>query len=412
MSRVDIRKRQQRRKRNIRKIQGLLLVVIFVFSMCKNMEILLEAKKTTKTISMIQYDMEEINWAQIEKKQTAIIQESIQDSFERQDFLTLLTQVEENAELPLLKEKEYVEWFYLEENSPVISETALEKLYRRDYALNYVSERQLQKKETDRETFYGLIGSVYTEEDFSNYYNFINQFYIVDASTRAIKSLFDGAELIQMDMTVEKNLTEPQILIYHTHSLEAFADSKPGEEEDTIVGVGNYLASLLTEKYGYQVLHDKSAYDINKYGYGDRDNAYQRATEGLETILEQYPSIEIMIDLHRDSREVSVVTIDGTEYAQIMLFNGLCRNVYGPYRNYTNDYLSENLALSIQMRLMGESLYPGIMRRVYLKSDQYNLHFRPHSLLVEVGTQDNTVEQAKNAMDVFADILNEVLTLK
>ena len=64
------------------------------------------------------------------------------------------------------------------------------------------------------------------------------------------------------------------------------------------------------------------------------------------------------------------------------------------------------------MRLMGESLYPGIMRRVYLKSDQYNLHFRPHSLLVEVGTQDNTVEQAKNAMDVFADILNEVLTLK
>ena len=61
---------------------------------------------------------------------------------------------------------------------------------------------------------------------------------------------------------------------------------------------------------------------------------------------------------------------------------------------------------------MGESLYPGVMRCVYLKSDQYNLHFKPHSLLVEAGTMGNTVEQVKNAMDVFADILNEVLTLK
>ena len=64
------------------------------------------------------------------------------------------------------------------------------------------------------------------------------------------------------------------------------------------------------------------------------------------------------------------------------------------------------------MKLLGDSLYPGVMRRIYLKSDQYNMHFKPHSILVEVGTQDNTVEQAKNAIEVFADILNEVLTLK
>lgn len=353
--------------------------------------------------------LEEIKTHFLNKEQE---QENIQNASVQQDFLTLLLQFEEKATLPLLEEEAYTQLFSIQNENMIVKEERMEQLYMRNYALNYVSERQQMGKETDRQSFYGLIGSVYEEDDFSNYYNLINQFYIVDASTRAVKSLFDGMELLQTDMTVEKNLDEPQILIYHTHSLEAFSNSKEGVEEDTIVGVGNYLTSLLTEKYGYQVLHDKTAYDINAYGYGDRDNAYQRATKGLERILEAYPSIEIIIDLHRDSREMTIAHVGDKEVAQIMLFNGLCRNVYGPYLSYTNAYLSENLAFSLQMRLMGESLYPGVMRRVYLKSDQYNMHYRPHSLLVEVGTEQNTIQQAKNAMDIFADILNEVLTLK
>ena len=421
---MDSRKKQKRNRRTKRKIQRLLIIVIFVFSMCKNIEILFETKKNVETMGnnmekaqsvVLETDVyDQIESDLVKAKQEQLVQktENAQEISTQQDFLTLLMQFEAENVLPLLEENAYTELFSKKGEDTVVAEARMEELYLRDYAVNYVSERQQNKKETDRETFYGLIGSTYEEDDFSNYYNFVNQFYIVDASTRAVKSIFDGLKLMQMDMTVEKNLDEPQILIYHTHSLESFADSRADVEEDTIVGVGNYLTSLLTEKYGYQVFHDKTAYDINKYGYGDRDNAYQRATKGLEAILEEYPSIEIMIDLHRDSREVTFANVDGKEVAQIMLFNGLCRNVYGPYANYTNEYLSENLAFSLQMRLMGESLYPGVMRRIYLKSDQYNLHYRPHSLLVEVGTQDNTVEQAKNAMDIFADVLNEVLTLK
>lgn len=427
MRRINNRKGKKRNNRTERKIQRLLMVVIFVFSMCRNMEIMLATKDSVETMgnackleSIAQNDVWKSELCEIIENQWSKARQEILERQEEQnlqvswqsDFFTTLIQLEQQTKLPLLARDECVELFAVKEEEAVAIETQMEKLYVRDYAINYISERQQNKTANDRQTFYGLIGSDYEETIFSNYYSFINTFYIVDPSTRAVQSIFDGMKLMQMDMTVEKNLDEPQILIYHTHSLEAFADSRTGVEEDTIVGIGNYLTELLTEKYGYQVLHDKTAYDINQYGYGDRDNAYQRATNGLERILEQYPSIEIVIDLHRDSREVTIAHVGDKQVAQIMLFNGLCRNVYGPYKAYTNAYLSENLAFSLQLKLMGESLYPGVMRRVYLKSDQYNMHFKGHSLLVEVGTQDNTVEQAKNAMDVFADILNEVLTLK
>ena len=424
MRTIGGRKDKKRNKRTERKIQRLLIVVIFVFSMCRNMEIMLETKEAIETIgnsSFVQNNAWkselcgkiENQW--IKAKQAVLEREEVnrqQELLKKPEFFAELISLEQQNQLPLLEQNEYVELFSIKEEEAVAIETQMEKLYLRDHAINYTSERQKTKTEDARQTFYGLVGSVYEEHILSNYYSLVNTFYIVDPSTRAIQSLFNGSKLMQMDMTVKKNLDEPQILIYHTHSLEAFADSQSGMEEDTIVGIGNYLTELLTDQYGYQVLHDKTAYDINQYGYGDRDNAYQRATKGLKTILEQYPSIEIVIDLHRDSREVTVANVGDKQVAQIMLFNGLCRNIYGPYRAYTNEYLSENLALSLQMKLLGESLYPGVMRRVYLKSDQYNMHFKPHSLLVEVGTMGNTVEQAKNAMDIFADILNEVLTLK
>ena len=420
-----IRKKKKRNKRTQKKIQRLLLVVIFVFSICKNIEIMMEAEQAVETVrndfktqssvqtNELKLDIYELIQVQVTKVQEELleIEEKNRQQFQA-DFFTGLVKLEQQNQLPILEQNECIELFAINGEKTVAIETQMEKLYARDYAINYISERQQNKTESDRATFYGLIGSTYQETLFSSYASFVNTFYIVDASTRAVTTLFDGSKLLQMDMTVEKNLDEPQILIYHTHSLEEFADSRTGVEEDTIVGMGNYLVELLTEKYGYQVLHDKTAYDINQYGYGDRDNAYQRATKGLERILEQYPSIQIVIDLHRDSREITVANVDGKEVAQIMLFNGLCRNIYGPYRAYTNEYLSENLAFSIQMKLMGDSLYPGVMRRVYLKSDQYNMHFKAHSLLVEIGTQENTVEQARNAITIFADVLNEVLTLK
>ena len=399
MNRGNGRKKKKRKCKVLKKWLFLTCFVCIVFLVCLKLETWLYAPTSVLAVEQIQEKNEEEQLLQ--KNEEIPYQEGNLEA-----FLTLLIgqeQVGLGNEFSCL---------YVEEDTLKIEEQQAEQWYMRDYAIHCGSLRQIEGTRRNRETFYGLIGTTYTEYDFSNYYNFINQFYIVDTSTSAVKSLFDGNKLKQVDMTLEKNLEEPQILIYHTHSLEAFCDSREGVEEDTIVGVGNYLTEILTKQYGYRVLHDKTAYDLNQYGYGDRDNAYQRATLGLEEILKQYPSIEVVIDLHRDSRALTTAIVDGKEMAQIMLFNGLCRSKAGPYSKYTNEYLSENLALSLQMHLLGESLYPDVMRKIYLKSDQYNMHFRAHSLLVEVGTEQNTVEQAKNAMEVFADILNEVLTLK
>ena len=91
---------------------------------------------------------------------------------------------------------------------------------------------------------------------------------------------------------------KPQILIYHTHSQEEFTDFHEGNKEATIVGVGNYLTELLQQK-GYNVIHDTSVYDLRD-GKLDRSKAYTYALEGVTAILQKYPSIQVVLDIHRD----------------------------------------------------------------------------------------------------------------
>ena len=101
--------------------------------------------------------------------------------------------------------------------------------------------------------------------------------------------------------------------------------------------------------------------------------------------------------------------IDGKQVARIMLFNGMCRNANGPLADLENPYKQENLAFSLRMNLIGQVLYPGLMFKIYLKNYRYNMHLSPKSLLVELGTNENTLEEAMNAMPYFAQILDQVL---
>ena len=153
----------------------------------------------------------------------------------------------------------------------------------------------------------------------------MNQFFIVDSQTTTNADQLNAAELLGEDLTIQKDAAKPQILLYHTHSQEAFADSKEGEVEDTIIGVGNYLTELLTKNYGYQVIHVTEAFDMES-GELDRSAAYDYAGTYLETILEENPSIEVVIDLHRDGVPENrhlVTEINGKPTAQIMFYNGL-----------------------------------------------------------------------------------------
>ena len=244
-------------------------------------------------------------------------------------------------------------------------------------------------------------------------YNYLmNQFFIVDSQTTTNADQLNAAELLGEDLTIQKDAAKPQILLYHTHSQEAFADSKEGEVEDTIIGVGNYLTELLTKNYGYQVIHVTEAFDMES-GELDRSAAYDYAGPYLEMILEENPSIEVVIDLHRDGVPENrhlVTEINGKPTAQIMFYNGLSYTTARGNLDYLpNPYIQDNLAFSFQMEYQAAQYYPDFYRGIYLAGYRYNLHLRPRSVLVEAGAQTNTVQEVKNAMEPFADILNRVL---
>lgn len=248
-------------------------------------------------------------------------------------------------------------------------------------------------------------------EKLADYDYLVQNFYTIDRTTTITGEQLNAADMMAKDMSLTENVEGPQVLIYHTHSQEGYVDSVAGDLNTTVVGVGAYLAELLTTKYGIQVLHHQGTYDV-----AQRDYAYSAAEPALEQILAENPSIEVVIDLHRDgvAEDTHLVTdINGTQMATIMFFNGLSRTTaLGEITYLPNPYIADNLAFSFQMQLAAAEYYPGLTRPIYLKGYRYNMHMRPKSMLVEVGAQTNTLQEAKNAMVPLADLLSKVLTQK
>lgn len=240
----------------------------------------------------------------------------------------------------------------------------------------------------------------------------LEHFFVVDAATTAEAASLNAAEYLAKDMTLKPEKDQPQILIYHSHSQETFADSRTGEEADTVVGVGDYLTEILEQKYGYQVIHVREHFDVIG-GEIDRSRAYDFAREYVEKVLEENPTVQVLIDLHRDGVPEGkrlVTEIGGRDTAQIMFYNGLSYTVnQGKISYLPNPYIEENLAFSFQLEYTAAEYYPGFYRCIYLAGLRYNLHLRPRALLVEAGAQTNTVQEVKNAMEPLGDILNRVL---
>lgn len=240
-----------------------------------------------------------------------------------------------------------------------------------------------------------------------NYEMLLSNFYAVDNSTSLQEKYLDLDLLLYRDLSVDKTVEGPQILIYHTHAHEDFEDSVEGDESTTIVGAGERLALLLEEEYGFRVLHHKGVYD------NVRDDAYAEALPAIEQILAENPTIEVVIDLHRDSvsgdRKL-VMDLQGRPTARFMFFNGLSHTKKGGDISYLeNPYIQENLALSFQAQVAANEYYPGIARKVYLKAYRYNMHLKPKYMLIELGAQNNTVEEIMNACDPLAHVLAIVL---
>lgn len=239
----------------------------------------------------------------------------------------------------------------------------------------------------------------------------LSNFYTVDSSTMIGPEQLNADDLLGRSMKINRKEKGPKILIFHTHSQEEFVDSIPGDPSTSIVGIGDYLTELLNQK-GIETIHDRGVYDIIN-GQLDRSNAYEYAEAGVRPILEANPTIEVAIDLHRDgvAEGTHLVTeVNGKPTAKIMYFNGLSRTrANGDITYLPNPYIQDNLAFSLQMELASERMFPGFARHIYLRAYRYNLHLLPKSLLIEAGAQTNTVQEMKNAMEVLAETLYQVI---
>ncbi len=236
----------------------------------------------------------------------------------------------------------------------------------------------------------------------------MSQMYIVPERALVLKEDLVAGEMLERDMTIKSDNSKPQILVYHTHSQEAFADSVEGEGM-TIVEVGDYLTELLREK-GFNVIHCTDSFDVDDNGNLDRSNAYVNALPAVQKILEENPSIEVVLDIHRDGLPDNVgkmvTEINGKQTAKIMFFNGVSRSsATGEIEHLYNPYRSNNLALSFQAKLKAMEYYPDFTRKNYIDAYQYNQHVIDKAMLIEVGAQNNDFIEAKNAMEPLSEIL-------
>ena len=251
-----------------------------------------------------------------------------------------------------------------------------------------------------------------SEKKLKNYAYLRSHFYTVDQTTKTDAKELDAGKLLKKNMKIRKDGSKPKILIYHTHSQEAFKDSKAGDKKTSIVGMGDILTKELNDTYRIPTMHHEGVYDLIG-GKMDRSRAYQLAEVKVRKILKKYPSIEVVIDLHRDgvgNNTHLVTSIDGKKTGQIMFFNGLSRTKKnGDIAYLKNPYIQDNLAFSMQMQLAAAKKYPGFTRRIYLKSYRYNMHLMPKYLLIEAGAQTNTVKEIQRSMKVLADLLDAVV---
>ena len=197
--------------------------------------------------------------------------------------------------------------------------------------------------------------------------------------------------------------SEPTVLILHTHATESYTQ-QPGEiyEESSnyrtlnasynMLSIGEELASVLTAG-GISVLHDRTLHDYPSY-----TGSYDHARQTIRAYLQAYPSITMVIDLHRDAMDLNtdpqlttLATVNGNNSAQLMLVAGTDHNV-----SYTG--WKTNLSLGVKLTAVLEKMYPGITRPIQLRAQRFNLDMTPGSLLVEVGANGDTHQEAITAV--------------
>ncbi len=216
----------------------------------------------------------------------------------------------------------------------------------------------------------------------------------------------DLANLLSGEPVFSLSGNGPKVLIVHTHGTESYVPVEGERSTDiteNVVCVGTRLAENLNN-LGIITIHDTSMYDAASY-----NGSYARMYEGVKWWLGEYPSVKVVIDLHRDAviaddgTKYSLITnIDGKRAAQLMLVMGTDVKVSHP------DWM-KNLGLAAKIQRAANSVYPNLFRSMMLTVGRYSQHAAPGSILIEFGASGNTLDQALYSADLLAPILASVL---
>ena len=200
-----------------------------------------------------------------------------------------------------------------------------------------------------------------------------------------------------------EDIKKPLVLVYHTHTTESYIPFDNGsfsseyptrnnDENANMLKVGEALCSVL-EADGISVIHDRTVYDEKYTG------AYEKSREGVKALLERYPSIIITLDIHRDAvyyndttRVKPVTEINGRKAAQLMIIAGAEGGNVDAFPDWET-----NLQFALQLQKTANSKYSKLMKPLYFCNRKYNMDLTPYSLLIEVGTDVNTLEEATHS---------------
>lgn len=226
----------------------------------------------------------------------------------------------------------------------------------------------------------------------------------------------DIEDLLNKKASLEiSDVSRPTILIYHSHTTECFTlldvgyytestDLKTKDSDRNMVRVGDEICRVLESK-GFNVIHDTEIHDLSY------NEAYSSSRKSVNEYLEKYPSIDITIDVHRDSITYSDGTkvkptaeIDGKKAAKMMIISG-CE--YGSISNYPNWECNLRFSTAVTNKVNG--MYPGLMRPILFSERKYNLDLTKNSFLLEVGTEANTLDEACYSGRLFANALADLL---
>lgn len=217
----------------------------------------------------------------------------------------------------------------------------------------------------------------------------------------------DVGTLLTQSLSWDLTGAEPTVLIYHSHTCESYENTegyqpsgayRTTDEHYNMVSIGKYLAECL-KSHGISVLHDTTVHDYPSY-----NDAYTLSRETIAEYLAQYPSICLVLDIHRDAYEdsngnqaSSTVSVNGLKTSRLMLVAGT--DAYGE----NHSHWSENLSVALKLQAALERLYPGLCRPVSLRSSAFNQDLSSGALLIEVGTAGDTRQEALQAAAALAD---------